>query len=177
MPASLLLFSRSDLTDLPLASFSCSHCFLLTPWLCSHCWHFCVFLHCLLVKLTPAYFLRFGLYLLLLLSPSLLPAFFLQDLLILLWEESIISPSWNIAHFFDLQLHGSDAPCFPAGFHEQMFDTAAAYSCLVGDSCCTAAWGTQQDLLPHLEVDCVLYSDVEGYRPSYGWVHAWHSIK
>lgn len=57
VPDSLLLFPRSALIDLALASFSCSHCFLLVPWLCSHCWDFCVFQSCPLLKLIPAYFL------------------------------------------------------------------------------------------------------------------------
>lgn len=82
----MLLFSRSALNDLALASFSCSHHFLLIPCLCSHCWDFLVFLRCLWVKPVPAYFLPFCLCLplLLLLSPSLLPVLFSQDSLILL---------------------------------------------------------------------------------------------
>lgn len=126
MPASWLLFSRSALIDLLLALLSCSHCSLLILWRCS-----CLlgFLHCLLVKYIPAYFLPFCLSLLLLLSPSLFPALFLEDSLILLC----------LGYYFPTLKHSPDpqpaAPwprcCFPSQLSGAAVKLSSRHSSLV----------------------------------------------
>lgn len=170
VPASLLLFSRSALIDLALALFSCSHCFLLIPWLCSHCWDFRMFLHCLLVKPIAAYFLPFFLCLLLLLSSSLLPAFFPQDSLILLC----------LVYYFLFLKYSPDPR--PATLQPRcpLFSQPAFRSSCFTQQITPVWWEavTVLKLLPLLQAARGLYfSCAGGYRPSYGQVRAWHSIK